>query len=205
MFFRRENLDCYRKEEGKMCSRQWNFLPLSARFLNFVEDRKISQSNRGYRTGEVKAAGYCAKQLIVSPVTGRATRCVPISIPWSLSSLAHRSMARYARSSTRTIDVNRVTPRLQLGDMQLVSASDLSNGSKGAEQGGEGEEEKKRRGDGLERRCTSSWCVRGMQPQVFSRKQCLCADTLMDSLSFFMQQSLLRESTKAAAATASRM
>lgn len=119
------------------------FPPLPLRwFPNFVEDRKISRSNRGYRTGEVKAAGYCAKQLIVSPVTGRATRCVPISIPWSLSSPAHRSMARYARSSTRTIDVNRVTPRLQLGDMQLVSATDLSNGSNGAEQGEpKGEEE----------------------------------------------------------------
>lgn len=130
-------------------SRQWNFLPRRW-FPNFVEDRRISRSNRGYRTSEVKAAGYCAKQLIVSPVTGRATRCVPISIPWSLSSLAHRSMARYARSSTRTIDVNRVTPRLQLGDMQLVSASDL-NGSDGAEQGGhKGEEEE----NGRERRRT---------------------------------------------------
>jgi len=49
----------------------------------------------------------------------RWPRAVPLSSP------AHRSMPRYACPSTRTIDVNRVTPRLQLGDMQLVSVQRL--------------------------------------------------------------------------------
>lgn len=101
-------------------------------FFNFVENRKrylsvesvIAQAKSRPRVIARSISWYYLRWL-----AGQRSAC-PSRYLGSLSSLAHRSMARYARSSTRTIDVNRVTPRLQLGDMQLVSASDLGNDSK---------------------------------------------------------------------------
>lgn len=122
------------------------FLSLPAPFLFQLcrEQKKISQCRISYRTGEVKAAGYCAKhQLILSPVTGLTTQCVPISILRVFiitCSSIHDAIRALIHQDDR---VNRVTPCLQLGDMQLVSASDLGNDSKREVQQ-EGPKEKER-------------------------------------------------------------
>lgn len=85
----------------------------------------------GYHAVEGKAARYCeATDGILEDWPGNGVRAhLDDRARGSLSSPAHRSIVRYACPSARTIDVNRVTPRLQLGDMQLVSAGVFSTDS----------------------------------------------------------------------------
>lgn len=106
---------------GEIYRMQFALSPLSRREEKTGKRERSAASNWVSRSqGRV-----IARQPMVSPVTARATWCVPISMAArGAFIIACPSIYGAIRVPIHQDDrVNRVTPRLQLGDMQLVSAT----------------------------------------------------------------------------------